>query len=57
VTGTQAAAAAVITGLAHLGIDIDEVTDQLEAEGVTKFETSWSELLSTVADGLARVRA
>ncbi|HZL01991.1 MAG TPA: transaldolase [Cellulomonas sp.] len=57
VTGTQAAAAAVITGLAQLGIDIDQVTDQLETEGVTKFETSWSELLSTVADGLARVRA
>jgi transaldolase len=57
VTGTQAAAAAVITGLAHLGINIDEVTDQLETQGVSKFETSWSELLATVAEGLERVRA
>lgn len=57
VTGTQAAAAAVITGLAQLGIDIDQVTDQLETEGVSKFETSWSELLTTVAEGLERVRA
>jgi transaldolase len=57
VHGTQAASAAVITGLAQLGIDIDQVTDQLETEGVSKFETSWSELLATVAEGLERVRA
>jgi len=57
VHGTQAESAAVITGLAQLGIDIDQVTDQLETEGVGKFETSWSELLATVAEGLERVRA
>ncbi|HEY5518018.1 MAG TPA: transaldolase [Cellulomonas sp.] len=57
VHGTQAESAAVITGLAQLGIDIDQVTDQLETEGVSKFETSWSELLATVAEGLERVRA
>ncbi|PVU84459.1 transaldolase (plasmid) [Cellulomonas sp. WB94] len=57
VHGTQAESAAVITGLADLGIDIDQVTDQLETEGVSKFETSWSELLATVAEGLERVRA
>ena len=57
VHGTQAESAAVITGLAQLGIDIDQVTDQLETEGVGKFETSWSELLTTVAEGLERVRA
>ena len=57
VHGTQAESAAVITGLAHLGIDIDQVTEQLETEGVSKFETSWSELLATVAEGLERVGA
>jgi len=57
VHGTQAESAAVITGLADLGIDIDQVTDELETEGVGKFETSWSELLATVAAGLERVRA
>jgi transaldolase len=57
VHGTEAASAAVITGLARLGIDIDQVTDQLETEGVDKFETSWSELLATVAEGLERVHA
>jgi transaldolase len=57
VTGTQAAAAAVISGLASLGIDIAEVTETLETEGIDKFEASWSELLTTVAEGLARVHA
>jgi transaldolase len=57
VHGTEAASAAVITGLARLGIDIDQVTDQLETEGVSKFETSWSELLATITEGLERVRA
>ena len=57
VHGTQAESAEVIAGLAHLGIDIDRVTDQLETEGISKFETSWSELLATVAEGLARVVA
>ncbi len=57
VTGTQADAQGVIDGLAALGIDLDEVTDQLEREGVEKFEASWTELLDTVRDGLARVTA
>ncbi|WP_034623560.1 transaldolase [Cellulomonas sp. URHE0023] len=53
VTGTRAAAEAVIAGLRDLGIDIDDVTEQLEVEGVDKFTTAWGELLSTVSDGLA----
>ena len=43
---------AVIAGLRDLGIDIDEVTEQLEVEGVDKFTASWGELLDTVAGGL-----
>ncbi|QZN87265.1 transaldolase [Cellulomonas sp. C5510] len=55
VTGTQAEAQRVVEGLAALGISIDEVTDQLEREGVEKFEKSWTELLETVQDGLGQV--
>jgi len=53
VTGTRAEAEAVIAGLRDLGIDIDDVTEQLEVEGVDKFTASWGELLTTVSDGLA----
>ncbi|WP_448631647.1 transaldolase [Cellulomonas soli] len=52
VTGTQARSAQVVAGLAALGIDLDEITTTLEHEGVTKFITSWEQLLSTVQDGL-----
>ena len=30
------------------GIEIDQVTDELEAEGVQKFATSFEELLETI---------
>ncbi|WP_421741550.1 transaldolase [Cellulomonas sp.] len=52
VTGTRQEAEAVIAGLRDLGIDIDEVTEQLEVEGVDKFTASWGDLLGTVSDGL-----
>jgi len=57
VTGTAAASAAVIAGLAAVGIEIDQVTDALESEGVAKFEASWTALLATVSAGLTRARA
>jgi len=53
VTGTRQDSEAVIAGLRELGIDIDEVTEQLEVEGVDKFIASWGELAGTVSDGLA----
>src|SRR4051794_33531682 len=53
VTGTRQEAEAVIAGLRDLGIDIDEVTEQLEVEGVDKFTASWGDLLTTVSDGLS----
>jgi transaldolase len=34
----------VMANLARAGIDIDDVTDTLEREGVDKFEASWAEL-------------
>ena len=41
-------AAEVVAELAGHGIDLDEVTDLLEEQGVAKFETAWRELLATV---------
>ncbi|WP_024288452.1 transaldolase [Cellulomonas sp. KRMCY2] len=54
VTDAYAQAADQISRLAGLGVDLAEVTDTLEAQGVEKFETSWRELLATVSGGLAR---
>ncbi len=54
VTGTAEESAQVIERLRALGIEIDEVTETLESEGIRKFEASWTELLATVSDGLAR---
>ncbi|WP_029287379.1 transaldolase [Cellulomonas sp. HZM] len=53
VTGTQDAAAEVIERLRGVGIDIDEVTEHLEVEGVSKFDASWEQLLGKVAEGLS----
>lgn len=55
VTGTQDASAALLDRIEAVGISVDEVTEQLEVEGLTKFEASWAELLGTVEAGLARV--
>ncbi len=52
VTGRQDEAAATIARLRDVGVDLDEVTQQLEDEGVEKFTTSWGQLLDTVAEGL-----
>jgi transaldolase len=40
--------------LAAAGIDFDDVTRQLEGEGLAKFEKSWSELAATVGAQLGR---
>jgi transaldolase len=50
-------AAAVMAQLAAVGIDYHDVVDTLELEGVSKFDKSWSELLTTVGDELARLSA
>ncbi len=48
VTGHLDDAAAVVADLAGYGIDLAEITDLLEEQGVVKFETAWNELLATV---------
>jgi transaldolase len=48
VTGRAAEAQQVFDELTAVGIDIDDVYDVLEREGVEKFDKSWAELLETV---------
>ncbi|MDX6275520.1 MAG: transaldolase [Frankiales bacterium] len=52
ITPAIPAAHEVMTKLAGVGIDIDDVVDVLEVEGVEKFETSWAELLERVEQQL-----
>jgi transaldolase len=52
VTGAYADAKGIIDAIGALGISIDEVTQQLEDEGVDKFVVSWNELTDTVAKAL-----
>ena len=41
-----------LAALSEAGVDLDEVTLQLEKEGVEKFIVSWNELVETVANAL-----
>ena len=53
VTGTLDASRAELAALAPLGIDLAQVFDTLESEGVTKFIDSWEQLRATVAAAMA----
>ncbi|MCU1636897.1 MAG: transaldolase, partial [Cryobacterium sp.] len=57
VTGSYDEANAVLDAIAAQGISYDEVTELLEAEGVSKFVVSWNELLETVTSALEGARA
>jgi transaldolase len=48
-------ARAELAGLQELGIDLDQVTNQLQVEGVEKFARSFEQLLKAVEEKLARV--
>ena len=48
ITSNLDTARATLDALAELGIDLLEVTELLEEQGVTKFADSWNALLSTV---------
>ncbi|MFF5856896.1 transaldolase [Streptomyces sp. NPDC012751] len=52
VTGGYAQARADLAAVERLGISYDEVVQQLEDEGVAKFETAWQDLLDAVATSL-----
>jgi transaldolase len=52
VTGGYAQAHADLAAVEALGISYDEVVQQLEDEGVAKFEAAWQDLLNTVTKSL-----
>jgi len=52
VTGVCTAAHAAFARLADVGVDLADVTQALEDEGVAKFVASWRELQQTVAQAL-----
>ena len=43
--------------LAAAGIDFNDVTSQLESEGVEKFSSAWNELLEKIATQLSEAKA
>jgi transaldolase len=57
VSGRAAEAQGVFDALVAVGIDVDDVFQVLEQEGVEKFVASWRELLGTVQEQLERARA
>ncbi|SNX65161.1 transaldolase [Streptomyces sp. TLI_55] len=52
VTGGYDRARADLAAVEALGISYDEVVQQLEDEGVAKFEVAWNDLLATVSKSL-----
>ncbi|PXX53323.1 transaldolase [Nocardia tenerifensis] len=53
VSGTAAAAQEVFDKLVAVGVDLDDVFEVLEREGVDKFEKSWAELISATTEELS----
>jgi transaldolase len=54
VSGTTDASAGIWRELSDVGIDLTAVCNDLEADGVAKFEQAWISLLDTVAEALKR---
>lgn len=57
VTSMYAEAQQVLDGLKAAGIDYDEVVQQLEEEGVAKFEEAWNALIASVTEQLEKAGA
>jgi transaldolase len=55
IRSSYAHARQVMADLAAAGIDIDDVVQVLEDEGVEKFETSWNDLLASTKSELERL--
>ena len=56
ITSALPRAAERIATLARIGIDLDEVTERLEREGVDTFLASWTDLLTSVEQALTSAR-
>jgi transaldolase len=48
ISGNYVDAVNVLKGLAALGISLDQITTDLEIDGVKKFAQAWDELLENV---------
>jgi transaldolase len=48
ISGNYADAVNVLKGLSSLGISLDQITTDLEIDGVKKFAQAWDELLENV---------
>jgi transaldolase len=48
VTKNYQSAKATLAKLAMLGVDLEKITDHLEVDGVTKFESAWLELIDSI---------
>ena len=57
VTGEYASAQQVLEDLKAAGIDYDDVVQQLEEEGVAKFEDAWNSLIESVTEQLEKAGA
>lgn len=56
ITSALPRAAERVATLARIGIDLDEVTERLEREGVDTFLASWTDLLTSVEQALTTAR-
>ncbi len=54
ITGTYGAASSTFSALEAVGVDLGDVFEVLETEGVQKFEQSWAELLQSVQQELSK---
>ncbi len=54
IAGTYGAASATFSALEAVGVDLTDVFEVLETEGVQKFEQAWGELLDSVSEELAK---
>ena len=54
---SYAASHKAIDDLAKLGIDMNEVADLLERQGVDSFEKSWEELIASVTEQIKKAAA
>ena len=48
-SGSFEEARAHLTALSRLGVDMPSILNELERDGVAKFEASWNDLISVVA--------
>ena len=48
-SGSFEEARAHLTALSRLGVDLPSILNELERDGVAKFEASWNDLIAVVA--------